>query len=323
MAFFDLSPAELATYTPVVRRPADFTEFWDNTLAQARSVDVDVTLSEIDANLPHVRIWDVEYSGFGGHRIKAWLTMPAQADVPLPALVEYVGYGGGRGLPHENLLWANAGYVHLKMDTRGQGSAWGNGGHTPDPTGSGPALPGYMTQGIQDPNEYYYRRVFTDAVRAIDAVATLPQVDPNRIAVVGASQGGGIALAAAGLAGTSIVAAMPDVPFLCNYERATSITDSDPYHEITRYLAVHRNQVDQVFTTLSYFDGVNFARSATAPTLFSVALMDAICPPSTVYSAFNAYQATDKTIEVYPYNGHEGGQLHHTARQLTWLAARI
>src|SRR5690606_14262402 len=108
----------------------------------------------------------------------------------LPAIVEFVGYGGGRGLPGTRLFWPSAGYAHILMDTRGQGSAWGGGGDTADPHGSGPAAPGYLTRGIDDPATYYYRRVFTDAVRLIDAVRTLPAIDPERIAVTGGSQGG-------------------------------------------------------------------------------------------------------------------------------------
>ena len=46
------------------------------------------------------------FAGFGGHPVKGWLTLPAGADGPLPLVVEFVGYGGGRGLPHEHLLWA-------------------------------------------------------------------------------------------------------------------------------------------------------------------------------------------------------------------------
>ena len=89
-----------------------------------------------------------------------------------------------------------------------------------------------------------------------------------------------------------------------------------------RYLSVHRDSVARVFDTLSYFDGVNFAKRATAPSLFSVGLMDPVCPPSTVYAARNAY-AAPADIEVYPFNEHEGGQGFHWLRQADWLAARI
>lgn len=323
MAFFDLPINELEKYQPTVREPQDFDDFWNSTLVQAREFDLNVTLTKIDNQLTLVDSYDVEFSGFGGHRIKAWLNVPAGAEPgTLPAVVQYQGYGGGRGFAQEHLLWANAGFAHFYMDTRGQGSGWGSGGHTADPSGTGPSTPGFMTRGIENKDGYYYRRVFTDAVRAVEAVRTIEQVDTSRVSIMGASQGGGITLAVAGLV-PDLYAVMPDVPFLCNYERATSITDCDPYHEIVRYLAVHRYSSELVLDTLSYFDGVNFAKRANAPTLFSVALMDAICPPSTVYSAFNEYSCADRSIKHYDYNGHEGGQFLHNLVQLEWLRNRL
>jgi cephalosporin-C deacetylase len=66
-----------------------------------------------------------------------------------------------------------------------------------------------MTQGILDPATYYYRRLITDAVRAVEAVRSHPAVDPQRIAVTGGSQGGALTLAAASLVG-GLVGVMPD-----------------------------------------------------------------------------------------------------------------
>jgi cephalosporin-C deacetylase len=80
-----------------------------------------------------------------------------------------------------------------------------------------------MTRGIQDPHDYYYRRVYTDAVRAVDAARSHPLVDASRVAVTGGSQGGGITLAVAALSDRPALA-MPDIPFLCDYRRAINIT---------------------------------------------------------------------------------------------------
>jgi cephalosporin-C deacetylase len=147
-------------------------------------------------------------------------------------------------------------------------------------------------------------------------------VDEMRVAVTGGSQGGGIALAVAGLSPAlledAVKVAMLNVPFLCHYRRATEIVDTHPYQEIVRFCKVQRDQVDTVFRTLSYFDGVNFASRATARSLFSVAMMDEICPPSTVFAAYNYYQGL-KDIRVWPFNNHEGGQSFQTADQVQLL----
>ena len=204
------------------------------------------------------------------------------------------------------------------MDTRGQGSTWRH-GDTPDNAGAGgdPHHPGFMTQGILDPHTYYYRRVFTDAVRAVETARAHPAVDATRIAIVGGSQGGGITLAVSGLL-PDVAAVLPDVPFLCHYRRAVELTDRDPYHELTRYCKTHRDKAETVFRSLAYFDGVNFAARAAAPALFSVGLMDDICPPSTVYAAYNTY-AGPKDIRVWPFNQHEGGGAHQALDQIRFL----
>jgi cephalosporin-C deacetylase len=141
--------------------------------------------------------------------------------------------------------------------------------------------------------------------------------------VTGASQGGGISIAAAALAGDLVAACLPDVPFLCHFRRAVELTPELPFTEISRYLAVHRGSEEAVFRTLSYFDGAVLARRAQVPAFFSVALMDAIVLPSTVYAAYNGYGGQDRSIEVYRWNGHEGGQVPHWIRQADWLRSRL
>lgn len=321
MPFFDLPLAELEQYRPAVGEPADFDEFWQRTLDEARRHPAEPTLARVDSPLTAVEVHDVTFNGYAGQPVKAWLVLPTHRDGRLPAVVEYIGYGGGRGLPHEHLRWAASGYAHLVMDTRGQGGGWGTGGGTGDPDGTGPSTPGFMTRGIESPETYYYRRVFTDAVRAVDAVRTLDAVDPTRVAVTGVSQGGGIAVAAAGLS-DGLIGAMPDVPFLQNFERAVGLTDAFPYQEIVTFLSVQRDAPARTFATLAYFDGVNFARRASAPALFSTALHDQTCPPSTVFATKNHW-AADADIEVYPFNQHEGGQARHWVEQAAWLAARV
>lgn len=316
MAFFDFSLPELQKYLPERTERPDFDAFWQETLSDARSFPLNATFTPHPTPFETLEFFDVTYNGYGGQPIKGWFVLPKHRSGPLACVVEYIGYGGGRGIPAHWMHFASAGHAHFIMDTRGQGSTWRT-GDTPDPEGSDPSIPGYMTRGILKPETYYYRRVYTDAVRAIEAARSHPEVNPEKVAVLGGSQGGGITLAAAGLDPT-VAAVLPDVPFLCHFDRAVTMVDTYPYYEVSNYLKIHRDKIDQVFQTLSYFDGMNFAARAQSPALFSVGLMDTICPPSTVYAAFNHYGG-EKTMQVWPFNNHEGGDMDQTMLRIEFM----
>jgi cephalosporin-C deacetylase len=319
LPLFDLPLDKLRSYLPDRDEPADFDDFWKRTLTEAEAFDLAAEFTPYDSPLTAVDIYDTTFAGWRGHRINAWFVLPRGAREPLPCVVRYIGYTGGRGFPHTHLEWAAAGYAALVVDTRGQGGSNPNSpGATADPDGGDFAgAPGMMTRGIMDPENYYYRRVFADAARAVDVAATHPAVDAGRIAVEGASQGGGIAQAVAALR-PQVSAALIDVPFLTFFRRAVEITGSDPYQELVRFLSTQRQAEERVFRTLSYFDGVNFAARGVVPALYSVALMDEICPPSTVFAAYNHWQG-QKEIAVWPWNGHEGGGGAHRESQLRYL----
>lgn len=317
MGSFDLPLDELERYRPDLSPPEDFDRVWSETLSSARSVPMQVQRKPATTRLSTVTVDDLTFPGFGGEPVAAWLVRPANAQGRLPVVVSYQGYGGGRGLPFEHLQWASAGYAELVMDSRGQGSTWGAGGDTPDPHGSGPAHPGSLTRGIGGFDTHYYRRFFTDAVRAVDAARCLPEVDADRVVVAGSSQGGGTALAVGGLV-DGLAAVIAGVPFLCHIRRAVAVSDSGPYGEIEKYLAVHRDQVDRVFHTLDYIDGVHHGSRATAPALFTAGLRDHVCPPSTVYAAFHAYGGPANMV-TYEFNGHESGGAYQHAAEIEFL----
>lgn len=322
LSFTDLPLEELKVYRPDVVEPADFDEFWAETLREARVAAAAPVIEARNDLITELSVSDVTFSGFAGDRVKAWMVTP-HGDGPFPAVIEFIGYGGGRGLIGERLAWAAAGFAYIVMDTRGQGSGWGTGGDTPDPHGSAPSSPGFMTQGIEEPSEYYYRRLFTDAARLVETVSSFDIVDASRIAVTGGSQGGGVSIAAAALVPEHVSAVMPDVPFLCHFERSVGVTPGAPFTEIVRYLSVHRNSNDRVFNTLSYIDGVNFSKRVRAAAYYSVALMDEIVLPSTVFAAYNALQVDDRQIEIYEFNGHEAGNFYQWQRQVSWLRERF
>lgn len=302
MALFDLPLEELQRYRYPRKAPADLREFWTSTIEQSRSKAAPLVVEKADTRVSAFEISDLTFSGFGGEPIKAWALRPARVTEELPVIVEYVGYGGGRGRPHERMVWAAHGYLHVVVDTRGQGSVF-NVSATPDPHGSAPATPGYLTRGIDDKDNLYYRRVFTDAVLAVDAVRQLPGIDQERIAVWGHSQGGAMAMATAALR-DDLVACGARTPFLCGIDRNIDVTTVPPYSELATYLSVHRDPA--ALDVLAYNDVALLAPWIDCPTYVSVALADQVCPPSGIYGAINA-MPTAPTVQVWKYNGHESG----------------
>ncbi len=187
----DLDEAGLWEYRSTYKAPADFDEFWQKTLAEAGEIPLDVRIEPVETGLRTIDVYDVTFAGYAGHPIRAWLRLPRLPRPPhrpaatgeralsgvggrealsgvtseraLSGIVQFHGYGSGRGHALDDLLWASAGYAHLLMDTRGQGGGFA-GGDTGDPVGSGgPTRPGFLTRGLESRETYYYRRVFVDA----------------------------------------------------------------------------------------------------------------------------------------------------------------
>ena len=316
MPWYDLPLERLREYRTETAEPAGLDDWWAERVTQARSLarPLKLTRSDPDVYGP-LEAYDAEFSGAGGDRIRGWFLRPAaKPGTASPrVVVRFIGYGGGRGVPSEHALLPALGYSVLVMDTRGQGGKWTSGA-----TGDGAAGPEnslVMTRGITDPEQYYYTRLITDAVLAVDAAVELS--DGEKVAVSGTSQGGGLALATAALRADGVALCHADVPFLCDIQRGITMAPHAPYTEIPDFLSQNVDLIPQALDTLRYVDCALLARRITAPCLLSVGLMDIICPPSTVFAAYNEITA-EKDIAVYPFSDHAVPRAH-TERQLRHL----
>src|SRR5215468_10961520 len=324
MPWYDMPLERLREYRTQTAEPEGLDEWWAKRLQRARAESATFTPHEPDVYRPF-QVFDVEFSGSGGDRIRAWYLKPAGEASKIA--VKFIGYGGGRGAPAEHMLLPALGYGVFVMDSRGQGGRWTYGA-----TGDGAEGPEnslVMTRGIATPESYYYTRLFTDAALAVDAALELARAPgapgapgPGAgLAVSGASQGGGLALAAAALHRNEIAVCHADVPFLCDIQRAITLAPHAPYTEIPEFLAENVALVDAALNTLRYIDCALLARRITAASLLSVGLMDVTCPPSTVFAAYNEITAA-KDIAVYPYSGHSVPQAH-AERQLRHLKEHL
>jgi|YNPNPStandDraft_1061719.scaffolds.fasta_scaffold07073_3 cephalosporin-C deacetylase len=302
MPLYDKPLAELVRYDPPFTREPDFDAFWEATLAESAQTPLRPRLTPLEYPARGVQVYEVYYEGWRGARICGWYLVP-EGRGPFPALVQYHGYSGSKGEVYQYLLWASQGYVTLAIDVRGQSGASSD----PGPY-TGGHVSGWMTQGILDPQEYYYRGAYMDAVRALDFLCSRPEVDRRRIGIMGMSQGGGLTLAVAALDRRPALA-MPEMPYLCHFQRALEMAMRGPYPEIAAYLRQYPKREEQVWRTLSYFDNLNLAPRITCPVLMTVGLQDDVCPPSTVYAVYNKI-SSPKEMKVYPYHNHEMTAAH-------------
>lgn len=183
---------------------------------------------------------------------------------------------------------------------------------------------GWMTQGVLPPDHYYRRRVYMDAICAIEWSATQKDVDGNAIGVPGIIQGGGLSLAAAALSELPVAAIVADYPYLCPSRRAVDVALEGPYGAVKEFLTRNgRHDVEnQRVKILSHFDAMNFAPDIHCPVEVAVGLVDTVTTPSTTFAAYNHIPDGDKATFVYRYFGHEPMPLFQSEK-LSFLRSRL
>ena len=284
--------------------PPDFHAFWEQVVAEAGAQPPLYKLArDSKRSRAGVATWVVEYQGLGGKPIYGWYLCP-EGPNPHPGVLYLSGYGARPVDPPVSL--ASRGYVVLAIDVRG------NRVDVPRPR----AFEDYSTLGIDSPKTYVYREIVGHCLRGLRLLASREEVDGDRIAVVGVSEGGGVGLMLSVLS-PEVKAVAADAPLLCDLPLSLE-AGGWPYSEIARYLRAHPEQAAQARATLSYFDVVNFAPQVPRPVLISVGLLDRVSLPAAVFGVYNLIPSP-KEIKPLPGVGHEGGGQKLWAYKLGWL----
>lgn len=334
MSLVDEELEVLKSYTPSVHRPVDFKEFWLKTLQEDLGTKSALELKLLSYPLTQVEVFEASLRAGDGVLLKGYYLRPAlkreDSNCLFPGLVRFHGYSGNRGQISELLFWALQGYAILGLDVRGQC------GETPDgrvyPKGG---FSGWMTLGIDSPENHYYKQVYLDAARAVVALSLQPEIDDERLGVFGKSQGGGLAVITVGLINelgekigiqAKVKAISAAIPFLADFRGSFKMQNDgeSPLAELSWYFRLfdpeHEHE-EEVFEVLDYFDAVNFAPWASSKSLISMGLKDMSCPPSTVHALYQALSG-EKKLLVYPEYGHESPD-EFVDRQLEFLAREL
>lgn len=274
----------------------DFRAFWDNSLKELAKVapNYKMTLvpeySEIDYD-----VYLVEMRSLGNELIKGYYAKPKREGT-FPVIVEYMGYGSS---PYPPNRWWD-GFAHFVLSIRGQGL-----NQPQNRFGT------WITYGLDNKENYYYRGAFTDVVRAIDFVCSRPEVNADKIAVRGGSQGGALSFAAAALDKRVKVAA-PYIPFLSDYKDYFKITHW-PRSDFETYMNANSGaKWDDVYDLLTYFDIKNLAQWIECPLIMGIGVQDDVCPPHINFAAYNQLRS-EKRWMAFPEFAHSVGKEYNDA----------
>ncbi len=284
------APEELR---PVSQLPDDFLKFWETTLANARQTPLNPTMTLLPERCTETsNVYEVSFQtkAWGG-RMFGILSMP-KAEGTYPALLRVPGagvrpYSGDTYLAPGKVIVLEVGIHGIPVTM--QQSVYDN-------LAAG-ALNGYWNFCRDNRDQNYYNRVIVGALRAVDFICSLPQFNGKALGVTGSSQGGALSVITAAL--DSRVTFFGAVhPALCDHEAFLKKRAGGWPHYY--YQAA---PTDKELKALRYYDTANFARCLKATGWFSWGYNDEVCPPTSMYAAYNAVTAP-KELHLYLETGH-------------------
>ena len=288
------SPEQLK---PTTVNPADFDQFWQNAISEARHTDLNPTKRLLperctkDVNVYEVSFQNVRW----GSRTYGILCEPVKTG-KYPALLRVPGagvrpYGG-------DIYTASKGAVTLEIGIHGipvtmQQSVY-------DDLGQG-ALNGYWEFGMDNRDKSYYKHVVLGCIRALDYIEQYTPWNGKELGVTGSSQGGFLSLATAGL-DRRITFYAPVHAALCDHTASLKGVACGWPH----YFYWNKGKgMEKQIETSRYYDGVNFARRITNAQTgwFSFGYNDDVVPPTTAWATYNIVKGP-KSITPYQQTAH-------------------
>ena len=290
-AGFDIDRIE-----PKTVMPDDFVEFWEKALAANRKIDMLPELMLVPEKCTSkVNVYSASFQSFRkGSRIYGTLCVPAKIEGKCPAILIVPGAGcrSRKGFYEE----AEKGFVTFEVGIHGIPTVLPDESlYTDLKNGS---LIDYWFAGIDDKDNYFYKRVFLGCARAIDFLAELDFVDENHIGVTGGSQGGALTLTTAYL-NPKVKCAAAFYPAMCDLTGYLHDQGNAwPYMFRNKKLATPER-----LETVKYYDVVNFARRISVPVFFSFGYNDMVVCPTSVVGEYNSI-TSPKSRMVVPQSRH-------------------
>ena len=289
-------------FKPGTKSPKGFNAYWEQERKELRALPMDVKFGRNEsADFVNV-CFDTEINCTGTKPARGYFARPLKAaprSLPIVVLVHAAGVKGEwcKSKPEEALRYAKMGKGALVFDLNAHGMLNGQPDEYYNQLEAG-ELKDYYFQGLENKDDFYFRGMYLRLMRTLDFITTLPEWDGKRILVIGESQGGGQALAAAGL-DERVGAVVATVPAMCDWG-GTLVGRKGGWPQPFTY----PGDREKMKKTLPYFDTAHLIRTSKATILVEIGLIDDTCPPTSIYAAVN--QAKGKVI-IYPVPYREHG----------------
>jgi cephalosporin-C deacetylase-like acetyl esterase len=281
------------------QEPTDFQSFWKKELAKAeKQCPLNVKLVQLQKeSRPRFTVYRLSADTPQG-KIYGFLSIPTKQKYKLPAefTVMSAGAGAVRATTsvdrvrlvlniHHFLPGDRKAYTELNAGTK-KNTAFGT---------------NYMYLGLPDREKLYFHDPIIAACRIVNYLAQRPEVDAKKIFYSGKSQGGGFGLILAGLT-DKFQAVVVAVPALCDHS-AIKVGRKPGWPAYSNTLPAVASK-KEILKCVAYYDAAFFASYIRCPVYITIGLTDHICPPGSIYAAFNAIKAP-KQIAIDPVRGHD------------------
>lgn len=307
---------------PYTQEPQDFRSFWQKNVEELKQVPMSYTkelykdycTDKIDCYLVKLQIDNM------GHSMYGFLFYPKNAQ---PGKHPVVLCPPGAGIktikdPMRNKYYAENGFVRFEVEIHGLDPRISSETFGEISRAFNDRNGGYLANGLENKDIYYMKHVYVGLVRCIDFLTLLPEWDGKNVAVQGGSQGGALAIIAAGL-DSRVTQCVANHPALSDMAGYAAKGGTGGYPHFCRQPQILSNK--DCLNTLAYFDVVNFARYVKAPTYLTWGYNDVTCPPTTSYAVWNTLKCTKESL-LTPINEH--WTTTETNRgQMEWIKAHL
>ncbi|MBK6285766.1 MAG: alpha/beta fold hydrolase [Draconibacterium sp.] len=289
-------------FQPGTNRPKDFRKFWKNEKKQLSALPMEVKSEKVENIKEGFDCSNIEINCIGPKPVRGYFAKPKNAapkSLPIILFVHAAGVKGSWCLsqPETAVNYAKMGNGTLAFDLNAHGMLNGQPQEYYNDL-EADELKGYFYRGLENREEFYFRGMYLRLMRTLDFLTSQPEWDGKRIIVIGESQGGGQALAAAGL-DNRVSAAVATVPAMCDWGGTLAGRKGgwpQPFSQ--------PGDQQKMLQTLPYFDAAHLLKNSKATIVTEIGFIDYTCPSNSIYSAINQSNG-EKIVLSVPYRGHQ------------------